>query len=55
MDFIIPGMGGTGAALIFGFLAGAIAGVMGYRWFAKKDSAKLEEYAARLKELGERV
>lgn len=55
MDAIIPGMGGTGAALIFGFLAGLIVGVMGYRYFYKRDAAKVEELAARLKELGEKV
>jgi len=37
------------------FLIGAASGAMGYRWFGKKDSAKLEEMAAQLKEFGKKL
>ena len=43
MDFITLGIG---------FVAGAITGVMGYRWMIKRDSATLEKWAAQAKSAG---
>jgi len=37
------------------YAAGIITGLMGYRWFGKKDSAKLEEMAAQIKEFGKKL
>jgi len=37
------------------FVVGAGAGVMVYRYFYKKDAARIEELAAQIKALGERV
>jgi len=52
---LIHNAAGTGGTLIFGILVGLIIGVMGYRYFYKRDAAKVEALAARLKELGEKV
>lgn len=37
------------------FLVGLVSGIMGYRYFYKKDAARIEELAAQIKALGERV
>lgn len=46
---------GSGGTLLVGILIGLIVGVMGYRYFYKRDAAKVEELATRLRELGEKV